>query len=291
MGPKGRARAVRFAKRILSREELERYKKIKIKDTGHGYDVFGWEWETGVAAFALGKLFHKHYFRVESHGHENVPKEGGAILAANHSGVLPTDATMVVVDLILKGDPPRVTRGVVDRGMISLPFFNTFAHRIGMITGNKRDFEVLLEQEDLVIVFPEGVKGIGKTYDRKYKLVRFNVGFLEIALNYKVPIIPTAIIGAEEQQPMLYNLKGLAKTLGLPYLPITPTFPLLGPLGILPLPTKYHIYYGEPMNLHEEFPPEATNDPDLIRDLADRVQDKVQEMINEGLEKRQGIFV
>src|SRR3990172_6758783 len=144
MGPKGRALAVKVAKRLLTDEEFHRFEQIKIKDQGHGYDIWGYEWESGLLGYAAGVWFHKNYFRVESVGHENIPKEGGAMLAANHSGVVPADGAMAALDLILKMTPPRVCRGVVDRGMISLPFVQTFLHRIGMVTGTRKDFELLL---------------------------------------------------------------------------------------------------------------------------------------------------
>ena len=140
-------------------------------------------------------------------------------------------------------------------------------------------------------MFPEGVKGLGKHFSQRYKLRKFNVGFIEVAIQEKTPIIPTCVIGAEEQAPLLYNLKPVAKILGFPYFPVTPTFPHLGLLGCIPLPVKYRIYYGKPFHFYKDYPPETANNPEKVRELAEVVRGAVQDMINNGLEARAGIFV
>jgi 1-acyl-sn-glycerol-3-phosphate acyltransferase len=204
--------------------------------------------------------------------------------------VLPIDGGLIWVDLLRRMNPPRLMRAVVDNFAGFLPFVNTLLYRTGQVIGHRRNFQDLLEREELVTVFPEGAKGTGKPFRDRYKLIPFNVGFIELALTYRAPIVPTAIIGGEEQAPMLYDIKPLARLFGFPYFPVTPFFPWLGPLGMLPLPVKYHIRYGEPLNFHLEHPPSAVNDPELIRRLADQVQQTVESMIAEGLAKRRTVF-
>ena len=280
-----------LGQKLLSEEEYERYKSIPFYDEGHGYDIFGYEKESGLLSFVIGKFLYEKYFRVESFGHENIPREGRGMLTVNHSGVLPIDGGMILIDCLKKLNPPRIVRSVVLRFFMGYPYIGTILRRVGQINGMKRDFEELLRREELTAVFPEGVKGLGKHFSQRYKLQRFNVGFIEIALQEKAPIIPTCVIGPEEQAPMLYNLKPLAKLLGFPYFPVTPTFPLMGPVGFIPLPVKYRIYYGEPFHFYKDYPPETVNDPAKIRELAELVRSTIQDMINKGLEARAGIFV
>jgi len=280
-----------LARKFISEKEYEQYKNIPFYDEGHGYDLFGFEKESGLIGFAIVKYLYLHYFRVESFGHENIPKKGRGMLVSNHSGVLPIDGAMVAIDCMKKLDPPRVVRSVVLRFFMGYPFVGTILRRVGQINGMKRDFEELLRREELTAVFPEGVKGLGKHFSQRYKLRKFNVGFLEIAIQEKTPIIPTCVIGAEEQAPLLYNLKPLAKILGFPYFPVTPTFPHLGLLGCIPLPVKYRIYYGEPFHFYKDYSPEVVNDPEKVRELVEVVRGAVQDLINKGLEARTGIFV
>ncbi|MDP8257108.1 MAG: lysophospholipid acyltransferase family protein [Candidatus Alcyoniella australis] len=290
MNKRQRFLAAKLAERLLGKEESARMQDIKINDIGFGYDQFGMEREAAILAYAVSKFIYDKWFRVESHGHANVPKKGRAIIVPNHSGVLPIDAAMIGVDLIKELDPPRTMRAMVDNFMGFLPFVNTLFYRVGQMVGHLRNFEVLLENEEMVAVFPEGARGTGKLFHQRYKLLPFNVGFVELALRFKAPIIPTAVIGAEEQAPMLYDFKPLARALRFPYFPITPLFPWIGPLGIVPLPVKYHIYYGEPIKLYEEYGAETIDDPEKVRMLAERVQLTVQRMIDEGLKERESIF-
>ncbi|HDH97243.1 MAG TPA: acyltransferase family protein [Proteobacteria bacterium] len=290
MTKKERQLAMNIARKLLSPKELERVMSIPIKANQFGFDPFGLERESAILAYIAAKFLYEQWFRVESRGHENIPKEGSAIIAANHSGVIPIDGAMIAVDIVKKLDPPRLVRMVVDYFAAYLPFINTMFARSGQIIGHRKNFQMLLEQGELIGVFPEGHKGTGKLFKERYQLRTFNVGFVELSLQQKVPIIPTAVVGAEEQAPMLANLKPLAKLLGFPYFPITLTFPWLGPLGMIPFPTKYYIAYGEPFRFYEEYPPEAVDEPETMRNLADKVQLRVQEMLNEMLKKRRSIF-
>lgn len=289
MNQKGRKRA-RTVARILAPVEFERFKKVKINDLGFGYDPFGLELESALVAFSLAKQLYKYWFRVESNGVENIPLEGPVMITPNHSGVLPVDAVMVGVDLAVKLKRARIMRAVVDNFAGFLPFINTFFYRCGQIIGSRRNFEELLKQGEMVAVFPEGDKGTGKPYKDRYKPVPFNVGFMELSLLYKTPIVPAAVIGAEEQYPFMVNVKPLAKLLNFPYFPVTPLLLLFGPMGAIPLPTKYHIYYGEALHFYRDHPPETVKDPETIRKLVSVVQNRVEELIDLGLRNRKGVF-
>lgn len=276
--------------KMLVPEDYERLKSVKINDLGFGYDPFGLEIESAMLAYAVAKFVYQYWFRVESHGVENVPAKGPVLITPNHSGVLPFDGAMLAVDLTKNMDTPRVMRAVVDNFAGFLPFVNTLFYRWGQIIGARRNFEELLRQGEMVTVFPEGHKGTGKPYSERYKLTRFNVGFMELSLLNKTPIVPTAVIGAEEQYPYMLDLKPVARLLNFPYMPITPLMLFLGPLGMLPLPTKYIIYYGKPLHFYRDYPPETVKDPETIYSLVDTVKTRVQELIDQGLRERKGVF-
>jgi len=289
MNQRARQRARAVVKALIP-EDYDRLQSIKINDLGFGYDPFGLEIESAMMAYAVAKFIYTHWFRVESHGVENVPLKGPVLVTPNHSGVLPFDGAMIMVDVTKKMETPRIMRAVVDNFAGFLPFVNTLFYRWGQIIGARRNFEELLRKGEMVLVFPEGHKGTGKPYRERYKLTRFNVGFMELSLLNKTPIVPTAVIGAEEQYPYMLDLKPLARVLNFPYMPVTPMMLLLGPLGIVPLPTKYSIYYGEPLHLYRDYPPETVKDPETIYGLVDIVKTRVQELIDQGLRERQGVF-
>ena len=271
-------------------DEFEHVYAVQVRDTGFGFDQFGMEKETAILAVAIVRYLHKYWFRVQSEGIENVPLTGRCIVVPNHSGVIPIDAVMLGVDIAVKMKKARIMRAMVDNFVGFMPYLNVFFTRVGQVVGARRNFSDLLNNDELMAVFPEGTKGVGKPFSQRYQLQRFNVGFIELSLNYKAPLVPVAIIGAEEQAPLLANLKPLARLIGLPYFPVTPFFPLLGPLGMIPLPVQYHIYYGKPLHYYGKYPPETANDPETIRMLADRVQMIVQDMVIQGLDKRKAIF-
>jgi 1-acyl-sn-glycerol-3-phosphate acyltransferase len=289
MNRKARQRA-RALVRLLAGEEYERLIKIEIRASEFGYDPFGLERESAMLAFALLHFVYKHWFRVESLGVEQVPLEGPVLLASNHGGGIPIDGAMIALDLATKMEKPRFMRSVVDNFAGSLPFVNLFFHRCGQVIGARRNLVDLLEQGEMIAVFPEGHNGTGKKFSDRYKLLPFNVGFVELSLLHRTPIIPTAVIGAEEQYPYLIHLERIAKVLNLPYVPIPPLSLLLGPVGCLPLPTKYQIYYGEPIRLYLDHPADTVKDPEMIRRLAAQVRDRVIELVADGLGRREGVF-
>ena len=240
------------------------------------YDRFGFSPEAMKAAFPVFHALYRGYFRVKSEGHANIPTQGPAVMVSNHAGLLPFDAAMSIVDVALHTDPPRLARAVVDRWAGTLPFVNVFYARVGQVIGTRENFADLLDEGQIVLVFPEGIEGVHKTIAQRYRLQPFRVGFIEHALRARAPIVPMAVIGSDDQMPVLYDVKPLARRLGLPVAPITPTFPWLGPLGLLPYPVSYKIVYGEPLHFHERFGPEGADDARLVRYLANQVRRSVQ---------------
>jgi len=267
--------------RLLGEEERRRLAALShLVDGETAYDRFGFCPETIRNAFPWFHALYRWYFRVRSEGHENVPQEGPAVLVANHGGLLPFDAAMGVMDVLLHSDPPRLARAIVDRWAGTLPWVNIFYARVGQVIGTRENFSDLLDDGQLVLVFPEGMEGVRKPITQRYRLQTFRVGFIEQALRARAPIVPMAIVGSDDQAPILYDLKPLARSLGLPFLPVTPTFPWLGPLGLLPYPVGYRIVYGEPLCFHERFGPEGADDARLVRYLANQVRRSVQLLLD-----------
>jgi 1-acyl-sn-glycerol-3-phosphate acyltransferase len=234
-------------------------------------------------------LYYK-YWRVSVDGLENIPNQGRALIVANHSGTLPFDGSMI--RLAVSNDHPsrRDVRFLVEDFVYYLPFVGTFMYRIGGVRASPDNAERLLRKGHLVTVFPEGEKGIGKTYKHRYHLQRFGRGgFIKLALRTNTPIIPCAVIGAEETHPLLYRLRFLAKPFAIPYVPITPTIPWLGPLGLLGFPAKWHIYFGKPIHL-SRYGKSAVEDELLVHRLSEMVRENIQEIIMQGLKKRRSVW-
>jgi 1-acyl-sn-glycerol-3-phosphate acyltransferase len=237
----------------------------------------------------LRPLFQK-WFRVETRGIDNVPSTGGALLVANHSGTVPVDALMTTVALHDHHPAERRLRLLGADLVFDLPFIGTISRKMGTTLACNEDAERLLTGGELVGVFPEGFKGVGKPFRDRYTLQRFGRGgFVTAALRTGVPIIPCAIVGAEEIYPMIGNARVAARLLGLPYFPITPTFPLLGPLGLLPLPSKWLIAFGEPIET-ASYGPAAADDPMLVFNLTDQVRETIQHSLYQLLLQRKSAF-
>jgi 1-acyl-sn-glycerol-3-phosphate acyltransferase len=221
---------------------------------------------------------------------ENIPDQGRVLLVANHSGTLPYDGAMLKMAVEQKHPAKRSVRFLVEDFVFHFPFLGTIMNRIGGVRANPDNAQRLLEQEQLVAVFPEGIKGIGKLFRDRYKLQRFGRGgFIKLALRTNTPILPVAVVGAEEIHPLLARVAWLAKPLGVPYIPVTPTFPFLGPLGAVPLPSRWFIEVGKPIDLEGAKAQEA-EDPLKVTRLSERVREEIQQMINNLLEVRQHPF-
>ncbi|QKW08343.1 acyltransferase family protein [Streptomyces sp. NA04227] len=254
-------------------------------------DDFGYDAElTEQVLMSVLRPAYEKYFRVEVKGIENIPSEGGALIVANHSGTLPLDGLMLQVAVHDEHPDQRNLRLLAADLVFALPVVSEIARKAGHTLACAEDAERLLARGELVGVMPEGFKGIGKPFGERYKLQRFGRGgFVSTALRARTPIVPCSIVGAEEIYPMIGNAKTLARVLGFPYFPITPTFPLLGPLGAVPLPTKWTIQFGEPIPT-DGYPPEAAEDPMLMFNLTDQVREQIQHTLYKLLVQRRSVF-
>ncbi len=269
---------------LIEPEVVRAIDSLPNKVNAQGYDQWGFCPEEAKLYYSIAYRLYP-YFRPDVHGIENIP-DGRVLIVPNHSGQFPFDAAMISVVCLLKASPPRLLRAMVDRFVPALPYINEIYSRSGVVLGDPINCRNLLEDDQAILVFPEGTKGSGKTWDRRYKLARFGRGFMRLALQTGAPIVPAAVIGGEESIVSIHDGKPLAKLLGLPYLPISPWLPLLGPLAYLPLPVRFHIYFGEPMTFDGPF-----DDEDVVIDKKVAVvRDKVQSMINEGLAARRSLF-
>jgi 1-acyl-sn-glycerol-3-phosphate acyltransferase len=255
-------------------------------------DEFGFDKDLTdhVLAPPFRPLYEK-WFRVEATGLQHVPDTGGALVVANHSGTLPLDAVMTTLALLDDHPAHRHLRMLGADLVFRTPGLGPLARKSGQTLACNPDAERLLAAGELVGVWPEGFKGIGKPYTDRYKLQRFGRGgFVGAALRTRVPIIPCSIVGAEEIYPMIGNARLLARLLGFPYFPITPTFPLLGPLGAVPLPSKWYIEFGEPIDT-ASLDPDGADDPMLVFNLTDQVRETIQQTLYRLLLQRRSVPV
>ena len=264
---------------LLPESESQRLARLQIRDAGHGYDLFGMHPDWIALACGLGRPFYRGYFRVSSHGFEHLPARGAAILVANHAGTLPIDGAMLCMDVLEHTDPPRMPRAVADRFIPELPFVSASMSRVGVVSGTLGNVRRLLEASELCLIFPEGTAAIGKPYRDRYELREWHVGHAELALRYGVPVIPVAIIGSEEQWPQIGRLP-VGGVFGMPYVPV--------PLTPLPLPVRYRILYGEPLQLAG--PPCPAPSADAVAQAADVTRAALSALITRGLAERRGIF-
>lgn len=252
-----------------------------IRDPGHGADAFGFDPPSLARAVELAAPLYERYFRVDSRGIADLPARGPAIIVANHGGVLPIDAAMLCLDLIRNTNPPRVPRSVVDHFVSRLPFVNTLFARLGAVNGTRANVEALLEAGELVVIFPEGVAGPAKRFRDRYRILHWTVGFAKLALRYRVPVIPAAVIGAEESWPLLGKLTRW-HPFGVPYLPIA--------ASPVPLPAHYHIRYAQPIWLDELIGAADPDEPDVIDNAATRIRVALEQLIDDTRCARRGVF-
>ena len=255
-------------------------------------DEWGFDEEFAEAAYPLFELLYDRWWRVEATGVEHVPSHGRAMLVSNHAGSLfPFDASMITGAIMKEHPLPRWPRFMVLDWAFELPFASGFMRKVGGVPASPYNAARILESDELMMVFPEGAKGTGKRFSERYRLQRFGRGgFIEIALRTRSPIVPIAVVGSEEIYPMVADSSLLAKAIGAPFLPITPTFPWLGPLGLVPLPSKWRIEFCEPLDI-SPYPPEAADDRRVVFDLSEQVRETIQEKLYENLVKRGSAFV
>jgi 1-acyl-sn-glycerol-3-phosphate acyltransferase len=252
-----------------------------LRDAGHGCDPLGASREGLARGVMAARFFYERYFRVRSQGHAHLPATGPAILASNHGGMLPFDAMMIALDVLRHSSPPRFVRPILDHFVPALPVVNTFFTRAGAIGGSRGNVRYALESGEMLLIFPEGTRGIGKLFWERYRLQEWRVGHVELAIRYGAPIVPVAVIGAEEQWPQIARLPA-PRALGFPYVPI-PALPL-------PLPVRYHIYYGEPIAVQRRFQPSEADDLEVVEAAAAEVKEAVAGLVARGLAEREGIF-
>ncbi|HET6922360.1 MAG TPA: lysophospholipid acyltransferase family protein [Anaeromyxobacteraceae bacterium] len=259
---------------------LARLEKLTPPRNELGVDPYGLDLDFLVSAMAPLLWLYRKYFRVEAFGLEKVPDSGRMLVVGNHSGQLPFDAAMVEVALLIDKDPPRVARALVDTWVPSLPFVSTFMARCGQIVGTPENCRRLLAAEEALLVFPEGTRGLNKPFSERYRLKDFGLGFMRLALESGAPVVPLGVVGAEEQAPALFDLKPLAKLLAFPAFPVTPT------LLPFPLPSRYRLWFGDPMR----FEGSPDDEDSALEEKVRQVKAAVAALLARGLEERPGVF-
>jgi 1-acyl-sn-glycerol-3-phosphate acyltransferase len=254
-------------------------------------DDFGFDREWTESLLPIFEWMYHRYWRVDTTGVANVPREGRGLLVANHAGVLPWDGAMIKTALFTEAPHiRRHARALVDQFFFGLPWLSWFLRRTGQTVGRAEDSVRLLDRDELVLVFPEGTKGTGKPWSERYRLRRFGRGgFVQVAIRSGSPIIPISVVGSEEIYPMLGNLEPVARLTGFPYFPVTPFFPWLGLLGAVPLPSKWRIQFHDPVRT-DQLPPEAADDQSVVMSISDQVRSTIQDGILENLKLRRGAF-
>ena len=263
---------------------------LRRRVTGdYSVDEYGFDQEISQRFFmaALRPIAQK-WFRIEVRGIENIPTDGGALVVSNHSGTVPVDGLMTMVSI--HDHAGRFLRPLGADLVFKMPVVSTMARKGGATLACNEDAERMLRGGELVGVWPEGFKGIGKPYSERYKLQRFGRGgFVSAAIRTGVPIVPLSVVGAEEIYPLVGNIPSLARLLGVPYIPITPTFPLLGPLGLVPLPSKWLLEFGEPIRT-DEYDEGAADDPMHVFNVTDQVRETIQQTLYTLLMERESVF-
>jgi len=279
------------AKELLSSDfYLRKWGRMGLRNRSEEVDEFGYDpvYEQKVLPFF--DFLYEKYFRVEVHGVEHLPAEGRCLLVANHSGTVPFDGVMLRRAVRREHAQRREVRWLAEDGIFHLPFLGAFSNRLGAVRACQENAERLLEHGALVAVFPEGTKGIGKLFKERYRLQRFGRGgFVKLGLRTRTPVVPVAIVGGEETNPMLSRVEYLTRALGIPYFPVTPTFPLLGPVGLLPAPTKWKIFFGEPLDL-EGYGAGSADDEILVGRLTEQVRGEIQQMLDRAVRERRSIW-
>jgi 1-acyl-sn-glycerol-3-phosphate acyltransferase len=254
---------------------------LPTRQNEYGFDPFGFNRDDAKLVVLLTRFLYKVYFRVEAFGVERVPA-GRVLLVSNHSGQLPFDGLGIGGAMFFEHEPPRVVRAMVERYVQTLPFLSYMFARWGQITGTPENCRRLLEDEEAILVFPEGAKGISKPFTQRYQLQEFGLGFMRLALETRAPVVPIAVIGAEEQAPAV-NVKPLARLIGAPAFPVLPLPPFF---PVLPYPTKYRIYFGEPLT----FDGDPDDEDEVLEEKVKHVRNEIQSMIRVGLKERKHIF-
>lgn len=262
--------------RIVTPELEELFARIPKPVGSFGYDAWGYNENTAKLATGIIKWLYEHYFRVTAHGLENIPQSGRVLVVPNHSGQLPMDGVLIGYALATNPHGPRAARAMIERFFPTVPWLGNWLNSVGAVIGDPLNCTKMLDQEEVIIVFPEGVRGSGKLYKQRYQLQRFGNGFMHLALQHKTPIVPVGVVGCEETMPSLANIAPLARLLGLPYVPVGP---------LLPLPARVYLNFGEPMYFegNAESEEEVTARVELVKE-------RIRELIDRGLKERTQVY-
>jgi 1-acyl-sn-glycerol-3-phosphate acyltransferase len=259
-----------------------RTQALVVHGNEFGFDPFGMSRAHVKTALTVARWLYRHYFRAQAFGIEHVPASGRVLLVANHSGQLPFDALVIGCACFLEPPQPRLVRAMVEFFVPTVPFASYLFSRWGQITGTPENCRRLLAADEAVLVFPEGARGISKPFSRRYQLADFGKGFMRLALETGAPIVPVAVIGAEEQAPAV-NVRPLARLFRAPAFPVVPYPPFV---AAVPLPVKYRVHFGEPMR----FTGDPDDDDEALEDKIKTVRNRIQSMIHVGLRERQHVF-
>ena len=276
------------APRLLSSigaEVDEKVDRIPAELNEYGYDPWGYSPKALKRFILPAAVLYRYYFRCRTTGLENLPA-GRALIIGNHAGQMAFDGLMITTACILEANPPRLLRGMGEYWLGTLPYMSVLLDRTGSAVGTRQTCIDMLRHGECVMAFPEGVRGMNKIYADAYKLQEFGLGFMRLALETDTPIIPVSIVGSEEQNPGIADLKGVGRWLGMPSFPVTLTFPLLGPFGMLPLPVRYHIEFGKPMR----FEGHAEDEDDVIEEKVEQVKAAISEQLERGRAARKSVF-
>jgi len=261
---------------LIDERIRERVRELEIPFNQHGIDPYGISRSHLVRAYTILRFFFERYFNVQVYGIEHVPPRGRAMLVGNHSGGVALDGAMVIASMFLKMNPPRLAQGMAEKFLNEVPFMSLWTSRTGQFTGLPEHANKLLEDERLLMVFPEGAKGTAKLYRERHSLVQFGTGFMRLAMKTRTPIVPFAFIGGGEAIPTVANAYSLGKLFGAPYIPITPYF------FAVPLPVDLAVHYSEPMF----FTGTGAEDDAVIQGYVDQVKSRITSLIEVGRRRR-----
>lgn len=276
------------AREMLSTDYyLRQWGRLGMRNRSEQVDDFGLDPTYEARVQPLFELLYQRYFRVQTEGLEYIPSEGRVLLIGNHSGTIPLDGVMLKTAILMHHTARREMRWLAEDFVFHFPFLGAFMNRIGAVRACQENAQRLLAQENLLAVFPEGIQGIGKLYRDRYRLQRFGRGgYIKLALRTGTPIVPVAIVGAEETYPLLLKLTKLAKPFGVPFVPVTPLFPWFGALGLVPLPSRWRICVGAPITELSEYGPGDAEDPIVVNRLNERVRQAIQDLLESALRRR-----
>lgn len=259
-------------------EVRDRLEQLEIPFNELGVDPYGISKAYLGPSFTALRFFFKHYFSVESHGIENVPRRGRVMLVGNHSGGVALDGAMVVASQFLEMNPPRLAQGMAEKFLNKVPFASQLTNRCGHLTGLPEHAERLLADERMLMVFPEGARGTAKLFKERYSLVHFGTGFVRLAMKLKTPIVPFAFLGGGEAIPTISNAVSIGKLFGVPYIPVTPW------LFAVPIPAKLEVYYSPPM----VFEGTGSEEDEVVYGHVEKVKERIAQLIDTGRRRRRG---